>query len=294
MAYYSAPKFGNNGTRHYLSTIIIVLLTYLVGQIPLTLLYYKIPNHTTDVMGDLMTSYGKNVTFALAILPLALVFFAILLCIKYLHKWTITSIFTSRQTVDFKRIFVGFGIWGLLITLQFIFSINELVEWQFDVKQFSILLLISLVLFPLQCAAEELFFRGILFKWLATQRRTVTTGVLVTGIIFGLAHSLNPEVTAIGLQVMIFYIGTGIFLGFIAHFDDGLELNIGFHVANNLFAGIIVTNTWQAFQTDALFVDHNKPEFGISTMLFYFLAEAIFFLICYKIYNWGNLRERPR
>ena len=34
--------------------------------------------------------------------------------------------------------------------------------------------------------------------------------------------------------------------------DDGLELAIGFHAANNLIAALLVTADWTVFQTESI------------------------------------------
>ena len=115
---------------------------------------------------------------------------------------------------------------------------------------------------------------------------------MLTGILFGLMHAANPEVETLGYGVMSYYIMTGIFLGFIVLMDDGLELSMGYHAANNIFAALILTNEWQAFQTDALWIDHAKPTFGwdvIATML---ILQPLICFAFYKLYKWKNLRSK--
>ena len=68
--------------------------------------------------------------------------------------------------------------------------------------------------------------------------------LLFTSITFGLMHIANPEVEKLGYSLLIYYIGTGLFLGITTLMDDGLELALGFHTANNLFTALLVTSDW--------------------------------------------------
>jgi membrane protease YdiL (CAAX protease family) len=56
---------------------------------------------------------------------------------------------------------------------------------------------------------------------------------LMTSIIFGSVHFGNPEVSKLGILCCV-YIGTGLFLGILTLMDEGMELALGFHAANNL------------------------------------------------------------
>lgn len=49
--------------------------------------------------------------------------------------------------------------------------------------------------------------------------------------------------------------------------DDGLELSMGYHAINNIFAALILTNEWQAFQTDALFYGSCKTNFRMGCFI---------------------------
>jgi membrane protease YdiL (CAAX protease family) len=169
---------------------------------------------------------------------------------------------------------------------------NDDIQWNMNPSTIIPLVLISLLLIPIQTTAEEVLFRGYLFQAFGHKNRRGWISVVVTGVLFGLMHAANPEVETLGYGVMSYYIMTGIFLGFIVLMDDGLELSMGYHAANNIFAALILTNEWQAFQTDALWIDHAKPTFGwdvIATML---LLQPLLFFLFYKLYKWKNLRSK--
>lgn len=119
---------------------------------------------------------------------------------------------------------------------------------QFDLPKFAVLAVIALLLIPLQTSFEEYFFRGYLMQGLGIITKNRWFPLVFTSVVFGLMHISNPEVGKLGPVIMIYYIGTGFFLGIITLMDEGLELAIGFHAANNLITALLVTSDWTAFQ----------------------------------------------
>jgi hypothetical protein len=90
---------------------------------------------------------------------------------------------------------------------------------------------------------------------------------------------------------MIWYIGTGFLLGTVTLMDEGTELAIGFHAANNLFIALLVTADWTAFQTDSLLIDTSDPTADWTTfipMLIYYPALILLFAKKYKWNNWSQ------
>jgi membrane protease YdiL (CAAX protease family) len=125
---------------------------------------------------------------------------------------------------------------------------------------------------------------GILFRnrWMP---------LLLTSVIFGLMHLGNPEVEKLGYGIMIFYIGTGFFLGIITLMDEGLELALGFHAANNLVTALLVTSEWTAFQTDSLLKDVAEPGLEWDAYLPLLLFPLLLFFFAWK-YGWTNWKQR--
>ena len=75
--------------------------------------------------------------------------------------------------------------------------------------------------------------------------------------------------------------------------DEGLELALGFHAANNLFTALLVTADWTAFQTNSILRDVSDPdvsnaEIFASVLIIY----PILILIFAKVYKWTNWKEK--
>jgi membrane protease YdiL (CAAX protease family) len=121
-----------------------------------------------------------------------------------------------------------------------------------------------------------------------------STPLIITSLIFGLLHIANPEVDKLGYVIMIYYIGTGLFLGIMTLMDEGLELSLGFHAANNLFTALLVTADWTAFQTHSILKDMSDPtEMGFTEIFMpVFVVFPILLFILSRMYKWTNWKEK--
>ena len=88
--------------------------------------------------------------------------------------------------------------------------------------------------------------------------------------------------------IMLYYIGTGLFLGVITLMDEGLELALGFHAGNNLVGALLVTADWTAFQTHSIFKDVSDPSTGLDTMLPVFVIYPLFLWLMARQYGWSD------
>ncbi len=117
--------------------------------------------------------------------------------------------------------------------------------------------------------------------------------LLITSVIFGGMHIANPEVGKLGYGVMIYYIGTGLFLGVITLMDDGMELALGFHAANNLFGALLVTADWTVLKTHSVFKDVSEPGQGFGDIIIpVFVVFPILLYIFGRVYKWTNWKEK--
>lgn len=126
----------------------------------------------------------------------------------------------------------SFLLWAGVSILSFLyvyFKSPENFIWNFKLIPFLILVLIGTILIPIQTSTEEYVFRGYLMQGFANLAKNKWFPLLMTSLIFGSMHWFNPEVTKMGNIIMIYYIGTGLFLGIITLMDEGIELALGFH-----------------------------------------------------------------
>jgi membrane protease YdiL (CAAX protease family) len=205
------------------------------------------------------------------------------------------SLITSRNNVDWGRFFFGFGLIAITTIVLTLVDYNlnpEHYEFQFEMVPFLIMAAIAIIFIPIQTSFEELLFRGYLMQGFGVILKSKWLPLIITSLIFGGLHALNPEVDKLGSIIMVFYIGTGLFLGIITLMDDGLELALGFHAGNNLVAAVLVTADWTAFQTNSILLDVSDPNAGLSVIAPVFIVYPIFLGIMSWKYKWKNWGEK--
>lgn len=293
MKYLEQTTTENKRFVDYLKGSLIFIFFNFIGQIPLSL--YIISQ--SDLVGeftshqDLFSKLPSNPTLFLILLPFAVVLPFIYLVVTRLHQRSFLSLITSRDRVDYKKILFSFLLWGTVSALMVIFGYMMSPEdyvWNFKPLTFLILLLISVVMIPLQTSMEELIFRGYLMQGFGVLFKNRWMPLLITSILFGLLHIWNPEIDKLGIHLIWYYIGTGLFLGVITLMDEGIELALGFHAANNLVTALLVTASWTAFQTESLLIDNSEPSLGVELIFTLAVIYPLLALIFAKKYQWKN------
>ncbi len=283
----------------YLLGSVLIFGASLVGQLPLLMgvVYETLVNKKTypDSNVAVMHFLEPNLTLFLLLFSFVFVFGGIYFVLRNLHQQSLLSIITSRPTIDWKRVGFSFFLWAgftIVSTTIFYFLNPEDFILQFRLIPFLILFLIGMVLFPFQIGSEELLFRGYLMQGFGNLARNKWFPLLMTSLIFGLLHLANPEVDKMGLSILMYYIGTGLFLGIITLMDEGMELALGFHFANNFVGALAVTSDWSAFQTNAVLKDVSSPNATLDILLPVFIIFPILLLLFAKRYQWKNWREK--
>jgi membrane protease YdiL (CAAX protease family) len=290
---------SHNSVLNYLLGFFIIAVFYLLGQIPFAIALVVNTFSTGKTMPTteeaIMKVFSPNTTLFLMLLIFVFTMIGIILVVKYLHKLKMIDITTSRDKVDWKRIFFSFSIWSaftIISTLAYYFSSPESFVLNFKLIPFLILLLISFTLLPIQTSTEEFIFRGYLMQGLGLLAKNRWFPLVFTSLLFGLMHIMNPEVQKMGYIIMIYYIGTGLFLGIITLMDDGMELALGFHAANNITAALLVSAEWSALKTESIFKDVSTPSVGFEVLAPVVIIFPILLFIFSKKYKWTNWKEK--
>ncbi|MGV3631337.1 MAG: CPBP family intramembrane glutamic endopeptidase [Bacteroidota bacterium] len=277
---------GKNQFIPVLLTLVACTLTLLVSSSVPGLVYLSATGKQSFKTGNLVDFYGNNFFFFLQLLPFALTLVTLLLCVRFIHRGRGLAVITSSVSFRWKRALLSFFAWLLVLFAFLLFQLlgESGIKWNYE-RSFWPLLTFSLILVTLQTAFEEIFFRGYLLKFVFSSSYKWVS-ILLTSLLFGLMHLGNPEIGLLGKIVLVYYIGTGIFLALMAVLDRGLELSIGFHAANNLFATLLLTNNWQVFQTDALFKDYGLPSVSPEIWINLLVLFPVLIFIYAKIFKW--------
>lgn len=297
------PSKGLDGKYdwwRYLLGIVTVFIFYFTGQI---VMYAIVIMNATDYDAGVraLESFEKTMTFDSLGMPKNLVFILLISCFiwatfglyivtKYFHQKKFTSLITPYQSISFSRIFFGFILWfAISVSLEAVnyFTDPANYTFRFDISAFLPLVIVSLLFLPVQTSFEELFFRGYVLQGVYAASKNKWLAVLISSVLFGLVHGMNPEVEQYGFWTMqTYYVLAGLFLAIVTIMDDRLELALGVHAATNIFGATLFTYEGSALQTDSLFITH-KVDPVLMTFAFV-IGALIFMAICKYKYNWAS------
>lgn len=288
-----------NGIWRYLLMLAVILaFANTIGALPLILTLARVsksnpaaaasfvaePNDPTHLGVD------PNTGLIMLLLPFLAGLAAFLLLVKPLHGRSFRVIINGTSKIRWNHYFAGAFVWLVLsaVYLAVYIKINPL---NFILKNTSVTLIglisTSLVFFPFQAALEEILFRGYLMQGLSVVFARRWFPLVVTSVLFGLLHSLNPEVKNFGFYTMMpHYILFGLLFGIITILDDGIEASMGAHAANNIFLSVMVTQESSALQTSSVFAQINVYPWTEFTSLV--LTGILFILILKK---WLRMKD---
>lgn len=289
-------KVKNEWWRYIIGCFVVFIATQ-IGSIPFIIAIFSkagLEGAAKIDQTSMMTILGdSNLTFFYVLLTFLFGLIGLFLVVKYLHDQSFLSISTSRKKINFSKIANSFLVACSIILITTITSYlisPDDYEYNFELKPFLILCLISFLLVPFQTSWEEYMFRGYLMQGIGAIVKNKWIPLLITSLSFGLLHYWNPEVMKLGPFLLIHYVSTGLFLGIITLMDEGLELALGFHAGNNVLISLLVTADWTVFQTNSILKSVGEPEV-MSMLIPLFIIYPLVLFYFSKKYNWTNWKE---
>lgn len=287
--------------RYILGFFLVLIVWQFLGGIPLVVaLLLKSDSDSLSVIGSgdigiMADLLGSNAFLFWMLLTFLIGLISLLLYVKFVHRQSVTSLTTSRKKIDWKRIFFAFIVWAVISAFFVILDVYLSpadYEWNFKLGPFLILAIIAIIMIPIQTSMEEYYMRGYMMQGLGIMAKNRWVPLLVISVLFGAMHFFNPEVDKLGYGIMVYYMGTGLFLGVMTLMDEGLELALGFHAANNLFTALLVTADWTAFQTESIYRDVSEPTLSWDVFVPVLVIYPVLLLIFSKKYGWTNWKDR--
>lgn len=240
-------ELGKNNFWKYLITIIAtwgiqILVGVILGLIIVLALIFK---------GGISTELDVSNMFQnpFFLLPLTLAgfatsFIALYLCIRFIHHRALITLINVEYKVNWGRLFKGSALWLLLLVIYTIISFlidPKGYQFTFNPSTFGILLIISLITFPIQASFEELFFRGYLMQGFGMISKKPIIPLLATSIIFGLVHVANGSNMSLSVFPVIEALIIGLMLGIITPGENGIETATGIHIMNNIYVALFLS-----------------------------------------------------
>ncbi len=281
---------------------IVVLITTLlasnfIGILPFVITAFiigtsnglSIMEISENIMNAEYLGMSSNLSLFLMLIAFVVAFLTLVILVKLLHHQSISEIINGTKKIRWKRIFWGAGIWIIISAISLVVSyISDPDNFvlQFDIASFIPLFFIAVILIPIQTSYEEFSFRGYLAQGIGRITKNRWMVFIIPSVLFALMHLANPEVKEYGVLVMMpNYLIVGLLFGLVSVLDDGIELALGMHAANNVFLGLTATHASSAIQTPAIFsLKEADPIYGIIEITIFSLIVIAFF---YKKYNWN-------
>lgn len=270
------------GWRWILGTVFI-LVSWLVGGslLGLALLPYTGVNAETlfssgDILGA-MPTWGYLFFALITFVPL---FLATLIAYRFILGIKLRYLFATLGEFRWWRVGLGFWVWVILIGGPTVISLAlgaEGYSFSFNPLTFLPYLVVALLLLPIQTTSEELFFRGWIIQWAAKRSGNILWLSVLSGALFSLPHLLNPEAAGDVVGAFFGYFSVGFALGWVTVRDRSLEIAIGAHLSNNLFAALIVGYEGGALPAEAVFTTESLE--WSSSNLISLLVVPLFILL---------------
>jgi membrane protease YdiL (CAAX protease family) len=261
--------------------LVVILVTFVAIQIigsivgGIIIIVYLLANKDIDFAPEMFVNVKsladlglpENLILVVALFPSVVGAVTSWMLIQKMHHRPFSATVNGREHIRWNHLFAGFLFWTLLMIIflatNYIISPDNFVL-QFDSRKFIPLLIIALLFIPFQTTLEEYIFRGYIAQGIAAWTKNRWLVISIPGLLFGLMHYQNTEVVEHGFWVaMPPYIIFGLFFGLLAVLDDGIELPLGIHAANNIFTCLFVTNPSSSLQTPAIFeqqIIYHIPE----------------------------------
>ncbi len=293
--YLALAAEGKNDWRRYVLTIILCFVVSIVTQVAalIAAMVIRSLQLSSTNLEVLLNVNLYSPSLYLFVVGSAFVGIPLLvaICQRWLHRRSFHSLLTARVHFDWRIFGAAAGLWALLCGLGDLVLSQTLLrgqyQWQFDLGAFLPYTLVTLLLIPIQISSEELIFRGYLTQGIGRLTKLAWVPFVVTSLIFASLHLANPEVEKYGMLLTLpGYIGIGLLLAWLVWKTYGLEAALGVHLANNLYATLMVTFPASSLPGPALF--YVKTFDPLASLIVQFVQTVIFvaaFLWLYRLWS---------
>lgn len=240
---------GKNTKGSYLLTIAISIVGGTFASIliiVLLLLLYFIATGSSGLEAQNIIMNNAILLLVLVGISYGIYFLLFYLCVRFIHKKNFMALINVGKHIKWRRILKGAGLWAFIMgmfTVVSLFNQSGNLSFHFELNSFIILLIISILIFPIQASFEEIFFRGYLMQGIGLLAKKPIVPLILTSLIFGLIHFYNGTGLAVSISIVVSAVILGLMLGIIVLGENGLETAMGAHIANNMYVALILNST---------------------------------------------------
>jgi membrane protease YdiL (CAAX protease family) len=200
-----------------------------------------------------------------------------------LHRRPWRSFITARPHFD-RRLFLRSFLAALLLWLgaqgvDFVLSPADLKPAS-NILDVALFAPVALLLLPFQCLAEEVLFRGYIAQAVGRLSGVFAVRLIIPALLFAAGHIGNPEWNHDQVWAGSSYLLLALYLGLISLRGGGIEASWGMHLANNIYAVLIVGSDASVSPGPSLWREHD-PDFRASFFLSLVLV-ALHYLLLFR------------
>jgi membrane protease YdiL (CAAX protease family) len=237
---------GKNSWVRYFLTTVISLIGGTFASLLFIVLFMIIYFLSSGISGlEVQTNIlNYNPLLILVLVGISYGIYSLLfyLCIRFIHKKKFLSLINTGKNIKWNRILKGAGLWagimGIFALMSLIFQDSNL-SLNFNPGSFMLLLILSLLVFPIQASFEEIFFRGYLMQAIGLITKKPVVPLILTSLIFGVIHFFNGTNVTTSITIVFSATILGLMLGIIVLGENGLETAMGAHIANNMYVALV-------------------------------------------------------
>ncbi|GGG51926.1 hypothetical protein GCM10010918_00740 [Paenibacillus radicis (ex Gao et al. 2016)] len=162
----------------------------------------------------------------------------VFLITKFFFKIPFRTFLFEGRRPEFRKFAIYFSLYLLALILYLILDITvhpQAFTFHFDPLPWLGVLLIAAPIIFVQSAAEEILFRGYMYRMFRSIKGGAFWSVFISSLTFAIVHGLNPEMMNYGIWGPLYYLIGAFFLGFVAYYTNGIAATIGIHFATNIF-----------------------------------------------------------
>ena len=262
--YITFPKtFENYKWYKPILVFIVGLIITLILEVLVTIVFYFAfgSNFLISILSGGYEVLNTELGQIFADLGVIIMILSLYIASKIVKDRPFSSYASSRGGWNFKLYLKALVIPFVLTMI--VQGIDVLANGVNGVSHFSILfLIITLIMVPIQCIAEEFVFRGLIMQTFGSWFKIPVLAIILQAIIFAASHGYNSlGVIEVGVS--------GLLLGVLTWKTNGIEVSSAMHTANNL--------------SIALFVMFGLTTTSSTISTFDFIISIIFDLILFAV-----------
>lgn len=277
-----AARGANTWWRYLAASVTGVALAIVLGAVVIFLLQatHILP---ADVTGQIQHPDRPSAFFLFTGTVFGLLVVGFVLALGWFHGKRFADVLGDWSL---RAVLTGFGVWliALVVTALIDFAIAPSGFSITATSQTPTLAASALAGLAVQTFAEEFIFRGYITQGLLLAIRRPVPAAVASGLLFGALHIPNGAPQAVSATAF------GIVLALLAIRMGGIAFTWGLHMANNLFAAVVLVSSGDAFRgTPGLFSQDTPHLMWWDTGL----GAAALIVVALVMTRWPPRRTEP-